>query len=52
MEKAFENNDPEAINAIIELIPAISEERRTFALTDAIKPKMNIKNYAKILSDA
>ncbi|MDR3256564.1 MAG: hypothetical protein LBT18_02785 [Endomicrobium sp.] len=34
--RAFERNDPQAINAIIELISAIAEERRTFALTDNI----------------
>ncbi|MDR1474867.1 MAG: ABC transporter permease [Endomicrobium sp.] len=52
MEKAFDGKEAEAINTIIELIPAIEEERRRIDLRENIKPRMNIRNYAKILSAA
>lgn len=52
MEQAFEQNDPNAINAIIELIPAVAERRETFELSDDIKPRIDIRNYANILSAA
>jgi hypothetical protein len=52
MEQAFEQNDPKAINAIIELIPGLAERRETFELSDDIKPRIDIRNYANILSAA
>ncbi|MCL2144533.1 MAG: metallophosphoesterase [Endomicrobia bacterium] len=52
MPKAFENKDAKAINAIIELIPAIGQERKMFEINDTVKPAMNIRNYEKILTAA
>ncbi|MDR2252202.1 MAG: hypothetical protein LBD98_05245 [Endomicrobium sp.] len=52
MEQAFEQNDPNAINAIIELIPGLAERRETFELSDDIKPRIDIRNYVSILSAA
>ncbi|MDR1696356.1 MAG: hypothetical protein LBR69_07010 [Endomicrobium sp.] len=52
MPKAFDDKDAKSVNAIIELIPAIGEERRKLVVTDDIKPAMNIRNYGSILSAA
>jgi hypothetical protein len=52
MEQAFEQNDSNAINAIIELIPGLAERREAFELSDDIKPRIDIRNYANILSAA
>jgi ATP-dependent RNA circularization protein (DNA/RNA ligase family) len=50
--KAFDSKDPQAINAIAELIPAIAEERRKRLTRDDLKPDMSMKNYESILSAA
>jgi hypothetical protein len=53
MDRAFgEDKDSYANNAIINIILTLAEERKTFVLTDDVKPKMNIRNYANILSAA
>jgi hypothetical protein len=52
MEEGLEQNKPEAIKGLIELIPALGERRERFEVTDNIKPRMNIRNYSKILSAA
>ena len=52
MPKAFDNKEARAINAIIELIPAIAEERRRELNKDDIKPDMDMRQYQSILSAA
>lgn len=49
MPKAFEDKDPQALNAIAELIPEIAEERRKKLTKDEIKPDMDMKSYENIL---
>ena len=49
MPKAFEDKDPQALNAIAELIPKIAEERRKKLTKDEIKPDMDMKSYENIL---
>lgn len=49
MPKAFEDKEPQALNAIAELIPEIAEERRKKLTKDEIKPDMDMKSYENIL---
>lgn len=51
MTDAFENNSPEALNSIMELIPASAESGKGIEDND-INPEMNIGNYGRILSSA
>lgn len=52
MDDAFENNSPEALNSIIELIPALAESGKSIEINNDINPDMNIGNYGRILSSA
>lgn len=52
MTDAFENNSPEALNSIMELIPASAESGKGIESDNDINPEMNIGNYGRILLSA
>ena len=52
VDKELTDKRAQAINSIIELIPAIAEERRRNLTKDDIKPNININNYKSILAAA